>query len=296
MSPLAWFGKNKLIVLLSFLVLFFIFILYLVNLNSRLNNSYVSSTPGVGGLPQENFQPKPFLGERSAGLAAVDQTANQVIIQESYLSLQVKDVRGSSDKIISYAKDKDGLFVSSSFNQPEESPFATVSVRVPIANLDESLTYFRSLGVKVVSENLQGVDVTDEFGDIQSRLDLLERTKSKLESLLDQATRVEDILNIQRELDYVLEQIDSLTNQKMQMEKGASLTKITIYLSTDELALPYAPDKSFRPALIFKQAVRSLVVSARGLAGLAIWLGVYAVVWLPVLAVLIWLAKRKRIN
>jgi hypothetical protein len=96
------------------------------------------------------------------------------------------------------------------------------------------------------------------------------------------AEKIEDLLNVQRELINLQSQIDSLKGQQQYYEKNAEMAKLTIYLSTDELALPYAPSESWRPQVIFKQAVRSLVTSLRKVGTAIIWLAVYSVVWIPV--------------
>jgi len=69
------------------------------------------------------------------------------------------------------------------------------------------------------------------------------------------------------------------------MDGASSTTLITIYLSTDELGLPYAPSQAWRPEVIFKQAVRSLLLNARSVANLGIWV----VVYIPAL-VFVWVA------
>jgi len=49
-------------------------------------------------------------------------------------------------------------------------------------------------------------------------------------------------------------------------EQSAKLTKITVYLSTDELSLPYAPTNQWRPLVIVKEAFRSLISTSVVLA------------------------------
>ncbi|HEY5601218.1 MAG TPA: DUF4349 domain-containing protein [Patescibacteria group bacterium] len=292
--------SNKLVALLSGIILLFGYLL----LASGINLKQTTLERDLGVFPSETI-PQPQGVPSDSASSALQKNGlqaqnfdQQVVIKESFISLQVKDVRSASDQIISYTKSKNGLFVSSSFNQPEESPFAAVSVRVPTNLLDESLVYFRSLGVKVVSENLQGTDVTDQYLDLEARLGTLGKTRAKLEVLLDQAVKVEDILNVQRELDSIQQQIDYLTTQKQSIEKGASLTKITLYLSTDELVLPFVPDKSFRPLLVFKQAVRSLISTGREVTSLGIWIIVYSLVFVPILTLLwgikSWINKRQK--
>ncbi len=70
------------------------------------------------------------------------------------------------------------------------------------------------------------------------------------------------------------------------------MAKVTIYLSTDEMALPYAPSNAWRPAVIFKLAVRSLIGSLRSLASVLIWIVVYSVIWLPILIAILLLRKK----
>ena len=182
--------------------------------------------------------------------------------------------------------------VNSNLNNPQDAATATVTVRVPSAKLQAALQTFRGLGVKVVSENLSGQDVTDEFVDNEARLAILEKTKAKFEEILDNAINVQDILTVQREIINLQSQIDAVKGQQNYLEKSAQMAKLTIYLSTDELALPYAPSETWRPAVIFKQAVRSLLGSARKLGTLVIWLAVYSIIWLPILLLIYFLKKR----
>ena len=133
----------------------------------------------------------------------------------------------------------------------------------------------------MTSERILGTDVTDEYVDIEARLVTLEKTKDKFEEILEIATEVQDILNVQRQLIYVQDQIDVLKGRQEYLEQTAKLSKVTVYLSTDEYALPYAPTEAFRPRVIFKLAVRSLVRALRSVARALIWIGVYAVVLIP---------------
>ncbi len=153
------------------------------------------------------------------------------------------------------------------------------------------LDYFRDLAVKVSSERILGTDVTAEYVDIEARLETLEKTKAKFEEIMEKATAVQDILNVQRELIRTQDQIDALKGQQKYLEQTAKLAKITIYLSTDEYALPYVPAKPFRPQVVFKLAVRSLVGSLRSVATATIWIVVYAVIWLPALLIFIFLRR-----
>jgi hypothetical protein len=230
------------------------------------------------------------------GVAAEVPASERLVVQNSNLSLLVKEVRQSGERVVKYAEDAGGFMVSTSYNRPDESPFATITVRIPSTGLNEALDYFRAQAIKVTNENLIGTDVTDQYVDIESRLAALERVKAKFESILESAILVQDILTVQRELINTQIQIDNLKGQKQALEDNARFAKLTVFLSTDELSLPYTPDTKFRPNVIFKLAVRSLFGALRIIGEGVIWVAVYTVIWVPALIIFVlfrrWKAQR----
>ncbi len=176
--------------------------------------------------------------------------------------------------------------IQTNISSPGEASTATISIRIPSAKLNGYLNELRTLSIRVVSEELRGDDITDQYKDIQTRLDTLNTTKRRFEEIYDKAVAIQDILSVQNNIMQLQDQIDSLKGQQQYMQKSTDTARVTVYLSTDELSLPYAPDTSWRPSAVFKEAVRSLVVNLRGLASLLIWIAVYALLWGPVLVIL----------
>ncbi len=297
MSLINWIKTHKLIIVLLLIIIFLYSkgndILPFGRYTTRQNIDYPrTSLPsvGIGGVAPELSQQF-----QSKSVESFDASGNRVVIQESNMSLLVHDVRETGDQILSYVKNNGGYMVYASYTRPTESPFASITVRVPTIKLDQALSYFKNLAVKVTSENLVGTDVTQEYVDIEGRLTTLRKTKDKFEEILDKAIDVQDILTVTREIINIQTQIDALVGQKQAIEKNAELTKITIYLSTDELALPYTPDKAFRPTVVFKYAVRSLLNTLRIGAEALIWLAVYSPLVAAVILIYI-LYKRYRIK
>jgi len=288
---IAWIKTHKLASILLLVVIYLV-----VRPSSGVKPLSQSAMLSIGGAGEESVALKsaPSVSSLlpSRNYTPTTQT-DRLVVQESNLSLVVKNVRESSDKAIDWAKSVGGYMVSSSLSQPEEAPYAYVVLRIPAKDLKPAIEYFRSLAIKVSSENLLGTDVTDEYTDIGARLETLNKTKAKFEEILSKAVAVNDILTVQRELISLQDQIDSLKGRQQYLEKTAELAKISLYLSTDEFSLPYAPSQPFRPEAIFKQAVRSLVGTLRGGAKLLIWVGVYSPIWLLILGI-IWFFKHRK--
>ncbi len=307
-----WIKKNKALVFIILLFVLYqlfknIFGVNLLSLNSGGSRSgYTSSSDmvdlapsmgtfgsssGISGIALPSFPSKEYTPQN---------TQNRLVIQESNLSLLVKDVVDTRNKILNYATQKGGYMINANTSNPEDAPTSTISIRIPANQLQSALDYFHGLSVKVVSENLLGTDVTDQYVDIDTRIAQIEKTMNRLEAILADAKQINDITNLTQQILNYQNQIDSLKGQKMSLEKNAELAKLTIYLSTDEIALPYSPSETFRPKVIFKLAVRALVGTLRGLATNLIWILVYSVVWVPLLVIYLigrkwWLKRNAKI-
>ncbi|MDP4010830.1 MAG: DUF4349 domain-containing protein [Candidatus Roizmanbacteria bacterium] len=298
-SIIFWIKQHKFVSVL--LVVIGVFLLRdssIFNSYSSRNMMYDSDFAGmptsgrtVGNMVGDTFgiSPKVMMNE-SVSLTQTDR----MVVQNSYLSLVVDNVEMSAKKIITNTQSLGGFMVSSSVNNPASGGTANVEVRIPVEKLETALEAFRGLAVKVVTENLEGQDITDQFTDVKARMATLQKTKLKFEEILDKATAVQDILEVQRELISIQSQIDSLQGQETYMLNTSKTAKLSIYLSTDELSLPYSPRESWRPQVVLKEAVRSLQLTVRAVANLVIWLLVYAVVWIPVLGIIFFIRRKNR--
>lgn len=287
----SWVKNHKLVVLLGIIVVYL-----LLKNNSPQYSSRSSTLPlyESAGTSLSSKNASLGLSLPVAEAPPTTDVTSRMVIKDTYMSLQVNKVVDAQKNIIKKAEELGGYMVSSSLTNPQDVPSATVIVRVPAKKLDAVLVYFRSLAVKVISENLNGQDVTDQYVDLEARLATYVKTKEKFDAMLDKAVTVQETLEVQREIVNIQMQIDSIKGQQDYLKKNAEMAKVTIYLSTDEFALPYAPTEAWRPGVIFKEAVRSVVGTARWFAGLIIWLAVYAIIWVPILLIVLFIRRRKQ--
>src|SRR3989344_2913411 len=306
MFLINWVKSHKLMAFLLVVVVYLIFsnvVSQILGLGFRPSRSQISTA--TSGKSYDNF------GEFATGTPAVGigsiarsilppqsdyapqtDVANRLVVENSNLSLLVKDVVDVRNKILGFTQTNGGYMVNANVNNPQDAPTAQVTIRIPSVKLNEALNFFHSLAIKVVSENLNGTDVTDQYIDIEKHIAILESTKVRYEQILQQAQEISDITNLTQQIIQAQNQIDSYKGQQESLAKNAELAKVTIYLSTDEIALPYAPSETFRPEVIFKLAVRSLVGNLRDLASIVIWVIVYGVIWIPLLIISVFVYRK----
>jgi len=286
---IEWLKANKLLIFLVGVIA------YLVIFKSDSRTYTANKLAPISGVAElamdEAMGTSANYGTGGRGFAPQMDVEERKFVTDSQMSLLVKDVRTALDQIQTTTEAKKGYVVNTNIRTPEGLSTGNITIRVPADQLRPMLSYLRALGVKVVSENIFGHDVTDQYVDVQARLDTLTKTKVIFENMLPKATDVDEILRVQQRILDVQRQIDNLKGQLKYMDATASSSLITVNLATDELALPYTPDQPWRPSVVFKYATRSLVKNVRNIGSAGIWLGVYSVLWVPALVGIIAIKK-----
>lgn len=225
----------------------------------------VRTTAGSRGLAVEDFEVEDLGGSASAlsvpparkGLAP--EREERLIIKTGTFSLVVGDVREAVRKITEYVSRQNGFVVNSSVTKEDLAPSASITVRIPVRYFEAGVGAIRALG-EVVSEEVQGQDVTEEFVDLEARLKNLRATESALLAIMQRAGKIPDVLAVQRELMTVRGQIEQIQGRMKYLRESAAYATVTVYLATDPERLPVIErEVKWKPWAVVKDAVRTLL-------------------------------------
>ncbi|HZG41975.1 MAG TPA: DUF4349 domain-containing protein [Longimicrobium sp.] len=112
----------------------------------------------------------------------------------------------------------------------EQERHASIELRVPSQNFDAALTGLNPIG-KVQNVNVTAEDVGEEYADVTARVANARRLESRLLDLLDRRTgRLEEILNLEREVARVREEIERYEGRLRYLRTRASISTLTITL------------------------------------------------------------------
>lgn len=304
-----WTKSNKLATVIIFLLI--IFAIYktspsyfgggtIIPMMGYYNDGVQTNTAGAVGIAGKMMNSFAF---RSNVIPPQPQVApnlditNRKVITEASMSLQVKSVNDMVTSIKSKVAELNGYVVNVFVNRPEFGESATVTVRVPSDKIETFIAFAHDNAVKVVNENVSGADITDQYVDTQTRLLQLTEQMAVMQNIMRSAKTVDDIMKVEPYISDLQTQIDNLKGQQNYTDQASKSSLITMYLSTDELSLPYTLDLAWRPQVIFKNAVRSLLIHLQALGGALIWIGVYSVIIVPALTIVLiiyMLRKRKQ--
>ncbi|HEX2221964.1 MAG TPA: DUF4349 domain-containing protein, partial [Candidatus Limnocylindria bacterium] len=159
---------------------------------------------------------------------------------------------------------------------------ASLTVRVPADRFDDALAQLHELDGEVVAESTREQDVSGQIVDLGARIENLRASEASYRGLLERATRIEDILNVQARLDAVRGEIEQLAAQLEQLEGQADLATLTVTLTPRPEPVERQAE-TWNPGTTLNEALASLVGVGQGLLDALIW---FVVVWLPLLLVL----------
>jgi hypothetical protein len=108
--------------------------------------------------------------------------------------------------------------------------YTVITAKVPSSSF-ETFIERSKIGVRVISENIQGKDVTDEYVDTAARLQTLNVTRVQLERLMAAGKTVTEILEVQRELSRVTANMEAMTARLNSMIKRSAMSSVTITLT-----------------------------------------------------------------
>lgn len=236
-----------------------------------------------------------FGGAQVAAPSAPTNGVERKEIKTGSVSLVVEDVHVAVEKITGLAKTQEGYVVSTYVSKESRFPTASVTLRVPAAKFDVSMGELKNLG-DVRNIQVQGLDVTEEYVDLEARLKNLRVTENQFAEIMKKAQKIEDILAVQAQLSQVRGEIESLEGRKKYLDQNVDYSVISVNLSTSAEQLPIVDEgEQWKPLAVLKMALRGLVGLGQGLANVVIWLVVFIPVW-AIIAGIVYYVKRKLIK
>ena len=172
--------------------------------------------------------------EKASAVAQDDPARTErKIIRNAELSIESQNPEDSFRKVASLAESKSGFVVTSEAVQPSgeaepERMNVTVVVRVPAAQFETTVEEIRRLGSRVLQDKRTGQDVTEEYIDLQARLQAKRALESQFLEIMKQARQVSEALEVQSQLAEVRSEIEQLEGRRRFLENQSSLSTIRV--------------------------------------------------------------------
>jgi hypothetical protein len=219
----------------------------------------------------------------------------RLIIRTGSIAMEVEDTLGAKaaieDLVASMAGE--GAYVVSANEyggEDDDLPYIDMAIRVPATRYGQAMDQLAALAVNVVRRNETAQDVTEEYVDLEARLESLEAARQRLLAIMEEARSTEDLLQAEQQLTQREAEIESIKGRMQYLSQSAALALIQIELQPYLLSQPVGD--SWKPLETVRRAVDALIDGLRGFADFLIFFAIALLPWLLLLALALYIIYR----
>ena len=261
--------------------------------NEKTKGVYESQrTAGVmnSKLALNSFSDAPMADMEMAEQSSVYDNAGQQnaeyerkIIKTGNVTLEVKTLSDTAERITAWVKGLGGYVTDASSWESG----ANYTVRVPSACFDTAMTQAGEFG-RVINRNVNSQDVSDNYYDLKSRLETKYILRDKLTGYLNQAKDIKDLLEIERQLSSVIEDIESTEGRLKRLSGQIDYSTIYIYMQfehgKDESGIIFPDVKNF-----WNDFISNVIAFFWGLLKVLFYIVIFGIPLLALAALFFWL-------
>jgi len=176
---------------------------------------------------------------------------DQKIIKTAGLRFETQDLDGTHKNILDITKALDGFISSDNAGKNYSEHFRNITIRIPSENFQTFIDDV-SKGVDYFDrKDISRKDVSEEFVDLNARLKAKRELEKRYLELLKQAKNVKEMLDIERELSKIREEIEAKEGRLNYLKDKVSLSTISIefYKYTNETGVTVSYGQKMKNAL-----------------------------------------------
>lgn len=259
-----------------------------------INQSSTSYDRGVGESPaaQSPMEPAPEESKNEDSIGGGRSPLEpEKVITTLYLSFETTEFDKSNDELDKLIEKYKAYveYSNISYNQRYNNVnyrYGEFVIRVPKENITSFKTELSIIG-NLRSENTNKQDVTKQYRDTESRLNVVEIKEERLLALLEKAEKIEDIIAIENQLSEVIYEKESLKSSLLTLDDKVDFS--TVNVNIQEVAKTTATeniDTSFGTKIknaindslyFFKDTLQNLIIA-----------GIYLLPFIVILAVVVY--------
>lgn len=220
----------------------------------------------------------------------------QQVIYEAYLDVSVADINETVQDLNRRASELGGYVADSVRDTSSEKPSARISYRIPQAKYPDFLAYVREQG-EPGKESVYSTDVSEEFVDLEARLENRKLHEERLLQMLTQTGDLSDLLAVERELARIREDIEIIEGRLRYLSERVAMARVEISLDQlpGETDIPGMKPIGLRETL--RRSMRALISSCTAFLDVISFLFIVLAAVLPFaipVALVVWLIIHRR--
>lgn len=187
--------------------------------------------------------PPGYAGAEANSLSATQQPLadKRKIIKDGNIQIEVDNIPASKMRIEELVKQAGGYISDDSYSDDYGSQNCSLKIRIPSSNFDTLIAAVEKGNKDIMRKDITARDVTEEFIDLETRLQNKKNYLQRYTELLKQAKSVEDILKIQANTRALEEEIESTEGRLKYLNDQVSYStlEISLIVKKEYIAEPF---------------------------------------------------------
>jgi len=220
--------------------------------------------------------------------------AARKLIRTGQVAIEVRSYEEAAEQVARLAESHGGYLADAQASRgAQDRRRGTLVIRVPAERFAAAYAALKGLG-KVETETVSTQDVTKAYADLETRLRVKRDAEGRLREILRTRTaRLSDVLEAERELTRIVEEIEQVEGERRYYDQQIALSTISAALHEPEAVIRAGALAPLLEAL--RDSLQVLATSAGALIYLTVlllpWAAVAALIWMVVRAV-----RRKKLR
>ena len=207
------------------------------------------------------------------------------LIRKGNVSVQVNSLEEGAAAIEDWVRKYKG-YISYSYQYSNNYQY---TIRIPSEAFEQAMDAFSNIG-KVQKRSITAEDVTDRYYDLKTRLETKKLLRDKYNEYLKKAANVTELMEIERNLNDVISEIESMEGSLKLLTNQIDYSTITVNISVSQPV--YSPSYSIKK-IDFKRVGYNIINFIIQLFSVVIYIIVYGIPVLALLFLFYWLCFGK---
>lgn len=172
--------------------------------------------------------------EGKGGEAVTEQQniiTERKLIKEGNITFETENVQKTKELIFKSLKELNAYVANENTYTYSDKQECRIVIRVPAGQFDALLSNISNIASKIDSKNVDVLDVTEEYIDIEARIKTKKELENRYKEILKQANKVEEILSIEKEIGQLRTEIEAVEGRMRYLKDkiGYSTLTVTFY-------------------------------------------------------------------
>jgi len=160
-------------------------------------------------------------------------TDKQKIIKDGRIGIKVTELEEVKRNIDSLVRLHKGYYAKESYNNTDYESSFSLKVRIPGRNFEKFIADVEAGTGEILYKEIDARDVTDQFIDLETRLENKRSYLKRYNQLLSRAGTVKDILEIEEKIRVLEEEIESTEGQLNYLSDQVAYSTLDLWIAKE---------------------------------------------------------------